>query len=517
MAKIPTSSVACLWMLGGLAVGLGFGCLQPIVGRPYWIVTRQHDQYPPARYLLGCGQGTTRAQAEAAARSDLATQFRSQLLKAGIGRAIPPAPPSEPPSISPNGFSAAPSIPFHWTYSVEETDPNRFGTEVAVVWSSLDGQRHAVLAVLKREALDAALSKEILALVQQCRAGVAEGDRLLARDRKPYQALKQYLAAFLNRSQADEERSLIQAVSNSAAPEPGAPTTEEVLDKIDELLSGILVRVVDGDGQKVDANGRLPRPVSATLEFAKGEIWVPVAGVPVRFLSSEGSGTFDVSNRTNDIGASSVEVRDLKPADPEKNKVLVQIDGPRILEEAGFNRAGTGFAALAERIEKTRIHFNFVLPRQGALRVLVLIEESRSGQPVTKSVVATNLALELHRVGFDVVEPSSLAPAIGAGASVEQVVSAARGLAELVVLGQAEADLIRVVSEGFVFAQARGEATAVRTDSGQVLVTVEETLNAAGTDEWSAGSRALANLARKIVPILAEALGKAAGAETSPH
>jgi TolB-like protein len=152
--------------------------------------------------------------------------------------------------------------------------------------------------------------------------------------------------------------------------------------------------------------------------------------------------------------------------------------------------------------------------RTGPPRVLVHVAETVDGGIApAESEVERSLTAELVKAGFVVQDSKLLADAVGgkaalAGMSETDLLTNARPLAEVVVLGTATGSLSRKLAGSFAYYKARGTFRALATSDGHVLNSDELEVpgDRFGEGPEKAGAIALKALGTKVAPQVAAAL-----------
>lgn len=466
---------------------------QRVVGRPAWVVSHQHERFRSETYLTGTGEGLTSEQAARAAQEDLISQLKTQL---GV-------------ILQEKKQSVAPDSWFNPYQLPPENLAEIAKGEIVHTWKSRDGSRHAALVALDRSKLAKITFENIQAAWKSCKQSIEKGDQSLKEDRHPYQALLLYSGALLDFTRAEKLGILLQAATGRSMSDPAAPTAPDLIGRIDRLLDGVELRSVRGDGQRVNEQGALSSPLITGAYMTDGPDRFPVKELPLRFRLQQGEAV-DIRGTTNEFGAFTARLETVPASAEQANLVVARIDGEKVFSDAGLQPDDARFSALLERIKIFETSFRLLASSQAATRVLVLVDEKISGTRLQSSVVLEQFSRALAREGFELVDPGALAEPPEASAKPEQAAAAARGKADILLLGGVEASVAQVVTEQFVFARVRGKIQAVSAESGKVLATFEQEVRGAGRDAQSADKRALATFARKAIRDLIESIRKQA-------
>jgi hypothetical protein len=367
-----------------------------------------------------------------------------------------------------------------------------------------------VLVGVRRDAAAEPLQVQVKAHEQHGKELVALSEKSLVKERKPYQALVQLLSAIAARVRAEAALTAFDAVRGAQGSQlPLSPdlAIEALTGRIGELTGALQLRPAAGDGQRLAADGRVPEPLVVAVELVQDNLWAPMDGAPIQFQNASAGAPLLGEARTDAQGRASLAVT--LPAGPPGG-CLAGLDGARVLQDAGLDPKDSRWAVLRGKITAAQARFEFLAAAKGGLRILLQLYEGRSGGWSASTVIAAVLAAQLEPLGHTLVDPITLAKSVQDPTSADQVLAAARGKADVVILGQIEAKLHKTVAEGFMFSEASGELRALKVENGQELCKIDKTVKAAGSDEWSADDRALGNWARQAWPILLEGLNKAA-------
>ncbi len=475
-------------------VFLAAGCMHARIGRPAWMVSRQHQSYPPARYIVGVGEGISLEAAEKEARADLSTvldqKFAAALSQARKGKHNGPA-----------WFEAG-------------TDPvQSLDSRVAVRWSSSDKSRNAVLVSVDRKQISEKLSGEIGKGEDSCSDLAGQASIALSETRDPSAALLDYLRALDARSSAEGARVLLAAVAAGAPPSPRGPQASDLLDSIGKLLGSIELVAISGDGQRADAQGSLALPLVVGAYLVSGRERFPVVNLPLIFLPP---GKKDALGAvTSDVGTCSANFQNLAVVQHDKSFISVVLDTNEVLRRAGLDTADKRYRAIFEHQPIRSAHFAYLSPGQAARRVMILIEESHLGRRVAHSGLGSSLGRKLAERGLLLIDPHAATDDLAQTETLDEAPEATKNHADVLVYGSVTSEITRVISSSFVFCKASGKIKVVELATGKNLMTFEKSIAAAGQDDKSACQRALEKLSAKAVSTLVPpALG--AGEEKKP-
>ncbi len=162
--------------------------------------------------------------------------------------------------------------------------------------------------------------------------------------------------------------------------------------RLSELVSGVAVRALSGDGQRGTVRGELGEPLRVRLEYRDDAGAVrPLVDVPVSFATARpGAAVLLPSAATTDAsGEVTCRVTDLRPTGLAANEITVR----------------PGFRDVAPDLADTHVpaaSFTYHLPTAAGTAVLVVIDEEYEGAPVCTPVVEPALAAHLSLFGFDV-------------------------------------------------------------------------------------------------------------------
>jgi len=451
------------------------------IGRPAWVVSRQHRSYPPARYIVGVGEGISLEAAEKEARADLSTvldqKYDAALSQAKKGKHNGPA----------------------W-FEVGTDPVQSLDSRVAVRWSSSDKSRNAVLVSVDRKQISEKLSGEIDKGEDSCSDLAGQASSALSETRDPSAALLDYLRALEARSSAEGTRILLRSVASDAPLPPRGPKASELLDSIGKLLGSIELVAISGDGQRANAQGSLALPLVVGAYLVSGRERFPITNLPLLFLPP---GKKDALGAvTSDVGTCSANFQNLPVKKRTDSFISVVIDTDEILSQAGIDKAEKHYRAIFEHKSSAGAHLAYLSPGQTARRVMILIEESHLGRRVAHSGLGSSLGRKLAERGLLLIDPRVATDDLAQTETLAEAPEATKNHADVLVYGSVTSEISRVVSVSFVFCKATGKIKVVELATGKNLKTFEKIITAAGQDKKSACQRALEKLARKAVPAL---------------
>jgi hypothetical protein len=477
-----TAQVIGIGLLAAFLLALASGCLKRTIGRPAWVVVRQHNDFPAERFIIGVGQGSSRAQAEQKAVEDarriVDSHYANQLkqLQAQPGPAV-----------------RDPIVP-----------------KVVLNWSSSDGSYHAALATIDRLAYAQDAEKHIEQAEIDCLKHVFQAENAIAAERNLNLALREYISALLARTQAEDQRAFLSSIEKNQTQKSRGPSVSKLVDKIDKLLSKVEIIVVRGDSQRANASGDLPSPLVAGAYLVNGPERFPVKDLPLEFLAPNAKESSTILATTSDVGTATVRVKGLAVLEIDKSIISVGLNGAKILAAAGIKNDDKLFADLLTRLKGRKATFHYFSPGQATTRVAVIIEETTFGRPVARSQVAKYINRALAEKGFDLIDPETLADDLALIETLDEAPDAVKDHADVLIYGNVDADLTKVVNETFLFCQTSGQLRAVQLDSERLLFAYEKTVKGAGQDEFAACQRAKDSFSNKFIPELVETISKLA-------
>ncbi|MBW1872713.1 MAG: hypothetical protein JRJ19_11650, partial [Deltaproteobacteria bacterium] len=213
---------------------------------------------------------------------------------------------------------------------------------------------------------------------------------------------------------------------------------------------------------------------------------------------------------TTEVGTATIQIKGLPVLDKDKSIISVELNGAKILAAAGVKSDDSRFADLLARINRHKTAFHYFSPGQATIRVAVIIEETTFGRPVARSQVAKYINRALAEKGFDLVDPDTLSDDLALIETLDEAPEAVKDHADVLVYGNVDADLFKVVNETFLFCQTSGHLRAVQLDSSRLLFAFEKTVKGAGLDEFAACQRAKDSFSNKFIPELVETITKLA-------
>ncbi len=255
--------------------------------------------------------------------------------------------------------------------------------------------------------------------------------------------------------------------------------------RLAQLIGGVRLVKLAGDGQAGVVRGSLPQALRVRLEYQdlKGEVQ-PLQDVPLRFASRI-EGAADVltdSSTTDAAGEASCRVVNLGPTGLANNEILVQ----------------PGFSTVAPDLADKHVpaaSFVYHLPTAAGTTVVLAVREIYEGSQLSPSVLQGELASHLSGFGFSVrgQEPSASMPSIDLETSTDpQALRQALGPdADVLLRGRAEARHSSLENQLHWF-RAYAQLELVNIDSGRVTaLSTEEVKDAHREHSQSGAIRAL--------------------------
>jgi len=223
--------------------------------------------------------------------------------------------------------------------------------------------------------------------------------------------------------------------------------------------------------------------------YDSGTVQHPLKGIQVRFAFDQGKGNLEPETKADDSGIASCRVYSVEGTGKEANTIVSSL------------APGIG-GSWQRQLESKKTVFTYYLPTVATLRMLVQIREENLGKPVSPSIIENTLSEVLTGAGYLVVDPASFHQRLGS-TSIKGVPDAvlkekASGLADILVIGQAESKYSSALMSGFHFARSRGAVRAIRLKTGKVIVNLDREGKEGGATPEKAGSKALQGLAQSL-------------------
>ncbi|MBN2497497.1 MAG: hypothetical protein JXR96_23090 [Deltaproteobacteria bacterium] len=431
-------------------------CLAVRIGRPAWVVSNVHPDYPLSRYFTGAAEGASPEQAEQASRADLIRR-----LPADLAAAVGAGPAAE--------------------------------IRIAVRWSSRCGSKHAALAVLDRKAMSAGIRGQLAARERRIQALLSPPAA-----QPPYQRLIDLVVAFELELQSSGQHVQLTAI---APQPPEAPGRDRPMDRIDAYLAKLQIYAARGQGQKLRPGQEIVLSAGVDLDDSA------VTGAPLAFRETENSEP--ARARADKNGWATVKMR-LQPGASPRRAITARLDGAAVLEDAGLDPADPRLASLARKLEGAGVQFQLLVPTSKTPRAVLMVVETHEGAYAEQPQLVAEMKRLLVHAGLDVVDVGELAiEGLPAEPSEADIVQALAGKVDWVVLGRAECQVREQVAAGLVFAEASGTLALYRAGDSAAKARFEMKVRGAGRDPGSARLRALGKLAGEALQVFSPQLGEA--------
>ena len=472
----------------------------PTGQKPLWVNAPQSDlKFPPDKFVSAVGSTTVGQKpapellgtVDAAARASLAASLASTISsEVNSFESVQTKNGQTEEKLSAEMRVKQVVSDFDLTPAMEIAGRWREG-DTAYAWAVLDKAKAQALQQGK-VADHEKLSRELLA-----QGAKAEEDGA------PADALRAFARA---RTEADAALGgvlLLRALGGKAEV---TGTVAEAEGKLGTLLGKLVLTVVDGDGQRAAEGKALAQPVRFTAWMA-GK---PAAGLPI--AANVPGGRAEESVVVGPDAKGSVRVDDIGKFTKPEQQIQLGIDWARLL---GVTREkAPAWTAVAPKASATAVAL-----KKGVetTRVLVLLyEKVDGGNAVSEPPVSSTLATTLSKAGFDVQDSKALITRYGAerlsALSDKDLREAAKGKADVVVIGTVTSRYSSNFGSTTVWHRARAEVRAVDMGTGQVVFTspAEEVKSERPGELNVAGRSALEAMAKALGPNLEAALKKAA-------
>ena len=467
-----------------LAVGSS-ACLKPIMGRPAWVVGRQHRDFPVERFLVGIGTGESPTQAAEEAKQDLVESLQDIVRQELELRA---------PRSTTSGFAAVrPS-------ALEALAGQPAGLRIGVAWSSSDGLRHAAMAIIDRAEIASAATEQISAWEQQCDKVFSVA--LAKQAKEPYTALVNLLSGLLLKAQAEEQRALLAAVRPGPPPVSVGPSLGRLVDTVRLGAEALRLTAARGNGLAVRADSKSVALVLG-VDQVFGKRRSPVANLPIRFNPPAGK---PMSARTDLAGMATGLLPEVSPFAGSRFKVEAHVDGTQVLAEAGIEPGDNRFFSIQAILERPLAIFNLHATAEGAGKLALVIAETVDGQFRSNSKLVAQLTRDFTEAGYHVVDLDELKIELPAEPTPETMAKAVAGPTDFLVYGVVAAEVEHKVAAGLVFSRARAQILAIKVSGAKLLTKLTPDAKSPGRDAQSAADRALTSLGRTVFQKLTAAM-----------
>jgi len=468
-------------------------CSPAVIGagearRPTWVDKGIHPAYPSELFLTGVGlvqmtgdvEGDWK-RAEDNARAKLIEQIRVQ-----VGQTVT----SQEVEEITGKKSSTRAVTEIVTKTVATLTLE--GVQIPARWEDKEQNLLYALAVLDRDQTSQLLRSKIEdarreadELFNRAQGEESSGEILLA--------LTHYVQAHKKLSTASSNILILRIIRGSLAAalekEPKPVTTAGLGIKIESIVSYIKLIPLSGNDQKGEPGKSLAEPLVVKAVYDSGTVQHPLKGIQVRFAFDQGKGNLEPETKADDSGIASCRVYSVEGTGKEANTIVSSL------------APGIG-GSWQRQLESKKTVFTYYLPTVATLRMLVQIREENLGKPVSPSIIENTLSEVLAGAGYLVVDPASFHQRLGS-TSIKGVPDAvlkekASGLADILVIGQAESKYSSALMSGFHFARSRGAVRAIRLKTGKVIVNLDREGKEGGATPEKAGSKALQGLAQSL-------------------
>ena len=467
--RIAFLTIALGWM--------GASCQLAKRPTPSWIATGVHPACPAERSLCAIGQGPSEAQADQAARREIARQVA---LMMGL--------PSPAAGVSPDQPAPAWLLP-GWPpglFSVLD----RFPADSAI---APEDARHAVLLAATKARMALALSQKADELRERARSLMRFAPFGTPVELPPYLELVSLLAAWNQWHLAASLQKAVRALTPDRPVEPEAPEMQELQSRLSTLISLLELRAAHGADQTLQQEGPLNEPLMVGAYLRQGDPPISLENVPLRLRQPSGSGLSDIRVRTNAFGLASFLVGRVARASGTANTLVAELDVEELGRDAGLDPTTPDFAAFREQLLGLRAEFAYRFPDVAGLpRVMVWIAEPELAEP---------LVAALGQEGFSIVDPGDRIRSEDFPQTPEEGAALARGQAAVIAFGSvASQPLDRAGIEPLFLAVARVEIQLVDVQNARPIGAVERSAQSAGPTEPASVHRATSVCAQRVVP-----------------
>jgi hypothetical protein len=463
------------FFLLGLAVLSASGCRS----RPEWLRSEQPSQYKETEYFLAVGLGCSLNQAKKNAKEELTKQLKNRLADEFQSR-----------SLKTNQFRFILFSPSRIPVIVGRPP----GLLVVDTWSDPGRQQHAALAVLDRRELVASIHEQVKAHQQQCRQLV--DNYLGTREKTPYPALLNLLAALELQSQVEEQIAYLASVDDSHKAQQKGPQISALLTLFDQAVKSVHLYPARGNGLTLKANEKSTVLVLG-IDAESDKKRLPYSSLPVRF-DLPGSSHFLIS-RIDPAGMAQTSLFGLTTYADKTITIRARIDAVQVIQEAGIEPNDVRFVPVVLALGRPSAEFKLTINDNDAGRIALIIVETRQGNYHKNSRLVAELKQSLTNIGYNVLGPSDMNIQLPVTPTPMNLARSVLGQADILIYGVAQAQLAKSISKTFVFAQAVGEFIAVRVLDGHVLGRIRPLSKAPGRDLKSAEERALKALSQRIL------------------
>lgn len=285
---------------------------------PSWITHRMDPRYPNDSYLIGIGMSEKEsADADKSARADLIKLIKAEFSDNEI-------------------FFRKQKNQKPYTYrTIEQASiiESNIKSKCEMIiddliindrWFDEKGNRHYSLATLKinpaLEKMANKIASEIDTINKLFLSGLKQ-----EKNKGIVMALNSYKMAYVKRIELEISFHIYRAIRKDAEKDAGAsesniqnmpPSLFSISERLERLISGIDVIVVEGDDQKGVPECPLPKPLSAKVLFKQKDgdksYQYPIADIPMEFIFDLSGGELDtfITTDTNGIARSRVYLVD---------------------------------------------------------------------------------------------------------------------------------------------------------------------------------------------------------------
>jgi len=327
--------------------------------------------------------------------------------------------------------------------------------------------------------------------------------------------------------EAERRGDIIGALSAYTSVVASATETEderlhgEAFGKMSRVVHNLQIRLVSGNGQRVEQSKGAKEPLVVKAVFASEDADIPVNRLPIRYLFS-GDDTPVCESRTNDLGVVACGVAQLPPRTKRLlgKEVAVQAfvdsDGMISLPNDLTDRDRKKIQEMLQLLKRHIVEFLLTpFVEKKSAKVAVLIKEENLSKPVAHPLIGDTIASKLVEAGYQVVADREVDKSswdqlavVGQTDKFKAVDSKLSQMAQMAVIGSCTTRPgVRMPGLDLVPMRADGTVKAIDLSTGDIVAQKSlSNIVGFGLTEEQAGMNALQKMSGPLAEAILEQL-----------
>jgi len=275
---------------------------------PAWVIGKGHPAFSANRYLTGVGvSGKNAVSANESARSELAKSLKVKIRS--VMRDV----------------STEENTRLRLVLETQ-VDTILEGVDIKDGWYDPAKKVYYSFAVLRRELAAAAVRDRVAAIEARLPEIMSQGRKHEAAG-EVVDALSHYLSGYRAAAPLLPLKSAWRVITRSSeAPAADSLSAGDFASRIGEVVHGLNLSVVSGDGQVVKSIGGLRQPLAVRVNFKAK----PAQGIPVVFQFEQGAGELETKKVSGADGRATTTVHNILALEEKNHRISARFDYGRI-------------------------------------------------------------------------------------------------------------------------------------------------------------------------------------------